>query len=147
MWDEAVYRNALRLKSQIESGEFIPEDIKKQIKRNIQLKNEEKLILRKDRVMDRKKNKLKYVLLMVMYYDNLWGFWFLTIGVWVCIGVCLISSSDCNILCCDQSLRWVHYLPLFVLHPPFCIASDQWINNIWLMGSVGTIEGQFFVLV
>ncbi|XP_021936355.1 lens epithelium-derived growth factor isoform X2 [Zootermopsis nevadensis] len=61
MWDEAVYRNALRLKSQIESGEFIPEDIKKQIKRNIQLKNEEKLILRKDRVMDRKKNKLKWL--------------------------------------------------------------------------------------
>jgi hypothetical protein len=59
MWDEAVYRNALRLKSQIERGEFIPEDIKKQIERNIQLKEEEKSILRKDRIMDRKKNKLK----------------------------------------------------------------------------------------
>jgi hypothetical protein len=54
-----VYRNALRLKSQIERGEFIPEDIKKQIERNIQLKEEEKSILRKDRIVDRKKNKLK----------------------------------------------------------------------------------------
>lgn len=59
MWDEAVYRNALRLKSQIERGEFIPEDIKKQIERNIQMKEEEKSILRKDRIVDRKKNKLK----------------------------------------------------------------------------------------
>jgi hypothetical protein len=59
MWDEAVYRNALRLKSQIETGEFIPEDIKKQIEHNIQLKEEEKSILRKDRIVDRKKNKLK----------------------------------------------------------------------------------------
>jgi hypothetical protein len=59
MWDDAVYRNALRLKSQIERGEFIPEDIKKQIEHNIQLKEEEKAILRKDRIVDRKKNKLK----------------------------------------------------------------------------------------
>jgi hypothetical protein len=59
MWDEAVYRNALRLKSQIERGEFIPEDIKKQIEHKIQLKEEEKSLLRKDRIMDRKKNKLK----------------------------------------------------------------------------------------
>jgi hypothetical protein len=59
MWDDAVFRNALRLKSQIERGEFIPEDIKKQIERNIQLKEEEKAILRKDRIVDRKKNKLK----------------------------------------------------------------------------------------
>jgi hypothetical protein len=59
MWDEAVRRNSQRLKSQIERGEFIPDDIKKQIERNIQLKEEEKAILRKDRIVDRKKNKLK----------------------------------------------------------------------------------------
>jgi hypothetical protein len=55
MWDEAVYRNALRLKTQIERGEVIPDDIKKQIDHKIQMKEEEKSSLRKDR----KKNKLK----------------------------------------------------------------------------------------
>jgi hypothetical protein len=58
-WEKAVHCNALRLKSQIEKGEFIPEDIKKQIDHRIQLKEEEKSIRRKDRIMDQKKNKLK----------------------------------------------------------------------------------------
>jgi hypothetical protein len=59
MWDEAVYRNALRLKSQIEAGEFIPEDIKKQIEHSKHLEGEKKLILKKDVIMEQKKKKLQ----------------------------------------------------------------------------------------
>lgn len=58
MWDEAVHRNALRLKSQIEGGEFIPEDIKKQIEHSKRLEAE-KSILKKDRTVDQKKKKLQ----------------------------------------------------------------------------------------
>jgi hypothetical protein len=59
MWDEAVYCNALRLKSQIEGGEFIPEDIRKQIEHGKRLDKEKTLILRKDRIFDLKKKKLE----------------------------------------------------------------------------------------
>lgn len=61
MWDEAVHRNALRLKSQIEGGEFIPEDIKKQIEHSKRLEAEKKSILKKDRVVDQKKKKLQWL--------------------------------------------------------------------------------------
>jgi hypothetical protein len=59
MWDEAVHRNALRLKSQIEAGQFIPEDIKKQIEHNKRLEAAKKSVLRKDRIVDQKKKKLQ----------------------------------------------------------------------------------------
>jgi hypothetical protein len=59
MWDDAVYRNACRLKTQIEDGEYIPEDIKKQIDHCIEMKEEEKSILRKDRIISWRKNKLR----------------------------------------------------------------------------------------
>jgi len=59
MWDEAVHRNALRLKSQIEGGEFIPEDIKKQIEHSKRLEAEKKSILKKDRIVDQKKKNLQ----------------------------------------------------------------------------------------
>jgi hypothetical protein len=59
MWDEAVHRNALKLKAQIEAGEFIPEDIKKQIENSKRLETEKKIILKKDRIVDQKKKKLQ----------------------------------------------------------------------------------------
>ncbi|XP_069687792.1 PC4 and SFRS1-interacting protein-like [Periplaneta americana] len=61
MWDEAVYRNALKLRAQIEKGEFVPEDIKKQIERKVQMKEEERSTLKKERMLDRKKNKLRWL--------------------------------------------------------------------------------------
>jgi hypothetical protein len=57
VWDDAVYRSALNLKSKIEKGEDIPEGVKEQIDRGIQLKEEEKAI-RKDRIAA-SKNKLR----------------------------------------------------------------------------------------
>ncbi|GFG40003.1 hypothetical protein Cfor_12976 [Coptotermes formosanus] len=61
MWDEAVHRNALKLKAQIEAGEFIPEDIKKQIENSKRLETEKKIILKKDRIVDQKKKKLQWL--------------------------------------------------------------------------------------
>jgi hypothetical protein len=59
MWDQAVYCNALRLKSQIEEGEVTLEDIRKQTEHGEWLDKEKKLILKKDCTVDLKKKKLK----------------------------------------------------------------------------------------
>ncbi|PSN51470.1 hypothetical protein C0J52_00738 [Blattella germanica] len=61
MWDQAVYRNALKLKDQIESGDFIPGDLKKEFDRKVNMKNDERNLARSHRIMDKKKNKLKWL--------------------------------------------------------------------------------------
>ena len=58
-WDKATARNALKFKQSVESGEFIPEEIKKKIEaKSVRTEKEEEL-LRKEKVLAGRKEKVR----------------------------------------------------------------------------------------
>ena len=59
MWDDAVLCNALKLKDQIEKGECLPEDLKRELAKRAIVRNDEKNIVMTERTLDRKRNRIK----------------------------------------------------------------------------------------
>jgi len=60
-WDKATARNALKFKQSVESGEFIPEEIKKKIEaKSVRTEKEEEL-LRKEKVLAGRKEKIRWL--------------------------------------------------------------------------------------
>ena len=60
-WDKATAKNALKFKQSVESGEFIPEEIKKKIEaKSVRTEKEEEL-LRKEKVQAGRKEKVSTV--------------------------------------------------------------------------------------
>ncbi|XP_015610277.1 PC4 and SFRS1-interacting protein isoform X2 [Cephus cinctus] len=60
-WDWTTARNAMKLKSQLESGEILPEQVKDSLDFNVHVPEEEKRLLAKDGAVYRRNYKLRWL--------------------------------------------------------------------------------------
>ncbi|CAK9831184.1 Hepatoma-derived growth factor [Anthophora retusa] len=60
-WEWSTARNAMKLKTQLESGEILPEQVKDCLDLNVHVPDEEKRLLAKDGAVHRKTNKLRWL--------------------------------------------------------------------------------------
>ena len=58
-WEKATATNALKFKTSVESGEFIPEEIAKKIAEKAQRTPKEEEILKKEKVLSVRKEKVR----------------------------------------------------------------------------------------
>ena len=60
-WEMASARKALKFKKRVESGEFIPPEIKKKLEEKERMSEEDKLMVSKERQLERRKQKLRWL--------------------------------------------------------------------------------------
>jgi len=60
-WEMASARKALKFKKKVESGEFIPPEIKKKLEEKEKLSAEDKAVLEREKQLEKKKNKLRWL--------------------------------------------------------------------------------------
>ena len=60
-WEMASARKALKFKKRVESGEFIPPEIKKKLEEKERMSEEDKLMVAKERQLERRKQKLRWL--------------------------------------------------------------------------------------
>merc|ERR1711972_1077455 len=60
-WEMASARKALKFKKRVESGEFIPPEIKKKLEEKAKLSDEDKAVLDKEKQLEKRKNKLRWL--------------------------------------------------------------------------------------
>merc|ERR550519_555290 len=60
-WEMATARNAIKFKNKVESGEFIPPEIRKRLEEKGALTPEDQETLRKNKVMEKRKDKLRWL--------------------------------------------------------------------------------------
>lgn len=60
-WEKNTVRNALKFKEKVESGEFIPEEIRKKLEAKVNRTPEEEEILKKERTLMNRKEKIKWL--------------------------------------------------------------------------------------
>lgn len=57
-WEKVTAKNALKFKDKVESGQFIPDEIRKKLEQKLNRTPEEEEILRKERELSNKKEKV-----------------------------------------------------------------------------------------
>jgi len=60
-WEMASARKALKFKKRVESGEFIPPEIKKKLEEKAKLSEEDKAVLDREKQLEKRKNKLRWL--------------------------------------------------------------------------------------
>ena len=60
-WEMASARKALKFKKRVESGEFIPPEIKKKLEEKEKMSEEDKVMVSKERQLERRKQKLRWL--------------------------------------------------------------------------------------
>lgn len=60
-WEMASARKALKFKKRVESGEFIPPEIKKKLEEKERMSEEDKVMVAKERQLERRKQKLRWL--------------------------------------------------------------------------------------
>jgi len=60
-WERATANNALKFKESVESGQFIPEEIKKKLEQKINRTPQEEEILQKEKQMQSRKEKVRFL--------------------------------------------------------------------------------------
>ena len=60
-WEMASARKALKFKKRVESGEFIPPEIKKKLEEKERMSEEDKAVLARERQLERRKQKLRWL--------------------------------------------------------------------------------------
>ncbi|XP_059093982.1 PC4 and SFRS1-interacting protein-like [Tigriopus californicus] len=60
-WEKVTAKNALKFKDKVESGQFIPDEIRKKLEQKLNRTPEEEEILRKERELSNKKEKIKWL--------------------------------------------------------------------------------------
>merc|ERR1712098_402961 len=60
-WEMASARKALKFKKRVESGEFIPPEIKKKLEEKEKLSDEDKAVLDREKLLEKRKNKLRWL--------------------------------------------------------------------------------------
>eukprot|EP00095_Tigriopus_kingsejongensis_P002731 maker-scaffold226_size249562-snap-gene-1.18 protein:Tk02731 transcript:maker-scaffold226_size249562-snap-gene-1.18-mRNA-1 annotation:"PREDICTED: hypothetical protein LOC100741236" len=60
-WEKVTAKNALKFKEKVESGQFIPDEIRKKLEQKLNRSPEEEEILKKERELGNKKEKIKWL--------------------------------------------------------------------------------------
>jgi len=60
-WELASARKALKFKKRVESGEFIPPEIKKKLEEKEKLSEEDRAVLNREKQLEKRKNKLRWL--------------------------------------------------------------------------------------
>jgi len=60
-WEMASARKALKFKKRVESGEFIPPEIKKKLEEKEKLSSEDRAVLDREKLLEKRKNKLRWL--------------------------------------------------------------------------------------
>jgi len=60
-WELASARKALKFKKRVESGEFIPPEIKKKLEEKEKMSEEDKAVLNREKLLEKRKNKLRWL--------------------------------------------------------------------------------------
>jgi len=60
-WELASARKALKFKKRVESGEFIPPEIKKKLEEKEKLSDEDRAVLNREKQLEKRKNKLRWL--------------------------------------------------------------------------------------
>jgi len=60
-WEMASARKALKFKKRVESGEFIPPEIKKKLEEKEKLSADDKAVLDREKLLEKRKNKLRWL--------------------------------------------------------------------------------------
>jgi hypothetical protein len=58
-WDRATAKNALKFKEKVESGEFIPEEVRRKLEQKVERTKEENEILKKGKQIANKQEKVR----------------------------------------------------------------------------------------
>ena len=66
-WEKGTATNALKFKTSVESGEYVPEEIRKKIEEKAQRTPKEEEILKKEKVLSVRKEKVR----IYFAYSNL----------------------------------------------------------------------------
>jgi len=60
-WELASARKALKFKKRVESGEFIPPEIKKKLEEKEKMSDEDRAVMNREKLLEKRKNKLRWL--------------------------------------------------------------------------------------